>query len=304
MTSKLWTGDKAYSDLMRELWGSPAMWNQRKKYVDIAKKLGIDEETVRNRIKSLKESGFLLGWRVTPNPTLLGRRPAFLLIETEDKEDIIQKVKGRTGVITIISIYNNYLLLNLFDDEERSSAREISNIFGIKTRPFNTPEMSLPQSNFRMTLTDWKIVGILLKDAERNVNEVAKELKTSARTIKRRLGAMLGASAIFIMPVVNLKKNTGIPYSLMIQSEDDKKDEVEREVSGRIHNLVFRASFPKGGSIFGFTGSNIAEGNELLKWVKKQRGVKSARIYISEEVLHVYDWLEREVKHRISMMEQ
>jgi DNA-binding Lrp family transcriptional regulator len=288
---------------MRELWGSPAMWNERKKYVDIAKKLGIDEETVRNRIKFLKESGFLLGWRVTPNPSLLGRRASFLLIETEDKEDIIPKVKGRTGVITIISIYSNYLLLNLFDDEERSSASEISNIPGIKTSPFNTPEMSLPQSNFRMTITDWKIVGLLLRDAERNVNDVAKELHISSRTVKRRLGAMLGASAIFIMPIVNLKKNTGIPYSLMIQSEESMKDELEREVSTRIPNLIFKASFPKGGSIFGFTGSNIAEGNELLKWAKKHRGVKSARIYISEEVLHVYDWLEREVKHRISMGE-
>lgn len=300
----MWTGDKAYSDLMRELWGSPAIWNQRKKYVDIAKKLGVDEETVRNRIKFLKESGFLLGWRVAPNPSLLDRRPAFLLIETEDKEDVIPKVKGRNGVLTIISIFNNYLLLNLYDDEERSSSREISSIPGIKTSPFNTPEMSLPHSNFRMTVTDWKIVGLLLRDAERNVDEVAREVKTSTRTIKRRLGAMLGASAIFIMPVVNLKKNTGIPYSLMIQSEEAKKHEVERDVSTRIHNLVFRASFPKGGSIFGFTGSNIAEGNELLKWVRKLRGVKSAKIYISEEVLHVYDWLEREVKHRISMMER
>jgi hypothetical protein len=91
-------------------------------------------------------------------------------------------------MIMLIGSYSNYLLLNLFDDEERSSASEISSIPGIKTSPFNTPETSLPQSNFRMTITDWKIVGLLLRDAERNVNDVAKELKISSRTVKRRLG--------------------------------------------------------------------------------------------------------------------
>ncbi len=64
-------------------------------------------------------------------------------------------------------------------------------------------------------------------------------------------------------------------------------------------NLVFRAAASKNGSIFGFTGSNIAEGNELLKWVRQLNGIKSARLYISEEVLHVFDWLQPEVEQRI-----
>jgi len=300
----LWVGDKAYSDLIRELWGSPGVWSEKKKYVEVAKKLGVDEETVRNRIKYLKESGFLIGWRVVPSPALLGRKIAFLLVEIEDndggsKEKVVSELKGKEGVISIVSIYPNNLLVNVLDDGEKTSSKQISEM-KLKTSPLVVPEMNVPRSDFRMTTTDWKIVSLLLKDAERKVSEVSKELKTSAKTVRRRLNAMMGASAILIMPIVNLKKASGVSYSLMVQCQDGKRDEVNRLIASRIHNLVFRASDSSNGSIFGFTGANLAEGNEVLGWVRQLNGVRAARMNISEEVVHVFDWLETEVDRRVS----
>jgi DNA-binding Lrp family transcriptional regulator len=116
----LWVGNKAYSDLIREFWGS--FWNVKKPYVEIARRLGVDEDTVRNRIKNLEDSGFLLGWRLVPNPILLARRYSYLLLEVKNqdfKEEIISRLKVKDGVISIISIYNNNLLVTLFDDEEK-----------------------------------------------------------------------------------------------------------------------------------------------------------------------------------------
>ena len=69
-------------------------------------------------------------------------------------------------------------------------------------------------------------------------------------------------------------------------------------MASRIDNLVFRADASENGSIFGFTGSNIAEGNELLRWVRRLPAVRSAKMNIVEEVVHVFDWLEREVERR------
>src|SRR5579862_5819433 len=189
---------------MRELWGSPGLWNQKKRHVEIARKLGVDEETVRNRIKFLKESGFLIGWRMVPNPALLGCVPEFLLLETKDrdgvKEETISKLKGEKGVITIISIYGDSLFLNLFDDARKEFSRRVSEISTIKTHPLDIPGVGFPKSSFRMTPTDWRIVSLMLKDAERRVTKVAQEIKVSEKTVKRRLNAMMDSSAILIMP--------------------------------------------------------------------------------------------------------
>ena len=64
--------------------------------------------------------------------------------------------------------------------------------------------------------------------------------------------------------------------------------------------MVFRASASRNVSIFGFNGKNVAEGTELLKWVKNLAGVKSAKMNVVEELVHVFDWLEKEVDAKIT----
>ena len=65
-------------------------------------------------------------------------------------------------------------------------------------------------------------------------------------------------------------------------------------MTSRIENLVFRATDSSDTLIFGFSGKNVAEGKELLDWLRKQPGVKSARINIVEEVVYAFEWLGRE----------
>lgn len=301
--NEMWVQDRAYSDLMRELWGSPGQWNVRKKYAEVARKLGVDEETVRNRINHLRESGFLLGWRLVPNPMLLGRKSTFLFLdfgEAELKEETIPRLKKMNGVLVISSIYDKSILLSLLDDEAGSCSKQVADM-GIKAEILTVPGMGFPPSSFRIKPTDWEIIRLLLRNAEMKVTDVATEVKISPRTVKRRLNEMLSASAIFIMPLVNLGKSGGVNCNLMVQSEDGRKTGVERVVSSRIDNLVFRASDSKNGLIFGFTAPNITEGNEILKWIKHQPGVKSVRMNIVEQVVHVFDWIEDEVKKRAAV---
>jgi DNA-binding Lrp family transcriptional regulator len=44
----------------------------RKSFQDIAKVLGVDSDTVRNRVKRLENIGFIQGWNVLLNPSILG----------------------------------------------------------------------------------------------------------------------------------------------------------------------------------------------------------------------------------------
>src|SRR5437870_6802484 len=99
------------------------------------------------------------------------------------------------------------------------------------------------------------------------------------------------------MPMVDLRKTEGISYQLRVQIEQGKKLEVEKSVVAKIGNVVFRASDSENGSVFGFTGANVAEGSDILEWVKQQPGVKSASMTIAERVVQVFDWIESEDLH-------
>jgi hypothetical protein len=106
-------------------------------------------------------------------------------------------------------------------------------------------------------------------------------------------------TAIFTMPMVDLRKTEGISYQLRVQSERGKKSEVEKLIVAKIGDVIFRASDSQNGSVFGFTGANVAEGSDILEWVKQQAGVRSASMTIAERVVQVFDWVESEVKKRV-----
>jgi DNA-binding Lrp family transcriptional regulator len=65
--------DNLYSRILRELY-SPAWLRKsgRESYIELAKKLGIDDQTVRSAIGRMQKSGFLKTWSISLNPHLLG----------------------------------------------------------------------------------------------------------------------------------------------------------------------------------------------------------------------------------------
>src|SRR5207247_4157409 len=121
--------------------------------------------------------------------------------------------------------------------------------------------VGLRTTSFRRTGLDWEIVRLLLRDAERKLDEIAKQLKVATRTVRPRLNMMTEDAAIFAMPIVDLRRTEGISYQLRVQIEPGRKAQVEKLVAAKIGNVVFQASDSQNGSIFGFTGANVAEGN-------------------------------------------
>ena len=294
--------EKADADLVMELWGSPERWNARKSYADVARKLGVDEETVRNRLRRMRESGHLLGWCLFPNPALLGRAAVSLLLEfdaSSSKEDAILRLKRVEGVVDIASNYGNSLEVMVFDDGKGVSSREVEKV-DVLAKVQRVPSMRFPRTSYRMTPTDWQIVKLMLRDAESKVSDVAAQIKISSKSVKRRLDAMMDSSAIFVVPMVDQRRSSGLSYRLIVETKDGRRSEVDGLLSSRMENLRFKAADSGNGLIFGFSGKNVEEGNKVMRWVKHLQGVKSARMTIVEQVFYVFDWLEREAGRRIA----
>ncbi len=161
------------------------------------------------------------------------------------------------------------------------------------------PAIGLRPTGFRITRLDWEIIALLVRDAEKKLDEIAEKLRVSTRTVKRRLNMMMRDAAIFTMPMVDLKKMEGISYQLRVQSEPGKKQEVEKSVAAKIGEVIFRATDSQNGSIFGFNGANVAEGNDILEWAKQEPGVKSVSLTIAERVIQVFDWVQDEISRQV-----
>src|SRR5919197_5747944 len=87
--------------ITREI-GTPrsTQWNVRESYASIAKRIGVDEETVRKRIKRQEKLGVLQGWRAAIHPNLIHCVDAYIDLEVrnfERKDEIISQLKFLEG---------------------------------------------------------------------------------------------------------------------------------------------------------------------------------------------------------------
>ena len=65
--------DNLYFKILRELVSSPGLRKSgRESYVELAKKLGVDDQTVRSTLGRMQKSGFLKTWSASLNPHVFG----------------------------------------------------------------------------------------------------------------------------------------------------------------------------------------------------------------------------------------
>lgn len=290
--------------IMREMSTSPSHWNVRRSYSDVAKKLGIDEETVRNRIRSLKESGFLLGWRLIINARVFGKMSSIVVLELKsEKHNVaIGEVSKIDGIVLIQSFYGKSLQLVVFSDNERQLREQIKAITSVSHGKILTHwNVKLPRCTHEPKQMDWLILGSLLKDADKRIPEIADGLRVSAKTVKRRINLMVNSSAFFIQPVLDLNKVAGaLPCQLLFISSERKKSAIDNFIMSSFERIVFCLTDSPTHSIFNIICSNLAEAKSIEQRVRNQVGVSLARIEIIEGLTYVYDWMAKEITTRAS----
>jgi DNA-binding Lrp family transcriptional regulator len=210
----MWRTVELTVNIMKELSITPSHWNVKRSYAEVAKKIGIDEETVRIRIQSLKQSGFLLGWRLILNANLIDRESHILaleLLDVEKKDRTIAQISQMDGVVLIQSFYGKILQVTVFSKNEEELGRQMKKITSItRSKIYTHWKVKLPRCNHKAKQTDWMIIGSLLENADKRILEIAHELKVSAKTVKRRINMMMGSSAFYLQPILDLRKVVGI----------------------------------------------------------------------------------------------
>lgn len=172
--------DELYSRIIRELY-SPAWLRRsgRDSYLALARKLEIDDETVRRTIVRMREEGFLKGWSAFPNPHVLGMECSSIVFDSTEptaKGTIISELKRVEGVVAIFNFHENHgLRLVLFHANQADLERKTALVASICC---NDPSISwaipFPACRMKLRTTDWKIMRFLLTDSMRTVSDVAR----------------------------------------------------------------------------------------------------------------------------------
>jgi DNA-binding Lrp family transcriptional regulator len=288
--------------------GSPKspQWNVRESYANISRKLVVDEETVRLRVKRMKERGFLPAWRLMVNPRLFDWEAASLELDVDTEErkpKVVSQIRLVDGVTRIIDFRGKELLVSVCSEKGESLTRKIQLIESICGSSKSTVWKSrFPPTHARMKKIDWMILNAMREDARRDLDGVAQELGVSTRTVQRRLSAMIEGKAVYLAGDAQVGAVGGLMCCFLVFSPDhEKKKAVDDSIQSSFDRIGISDFSPEEYSVFGMHCENPPEADRVLEEVKAFDGVQNARMNIMNELILVQDWMMDEIERHMTV---
>ena len=283
-------------ELFRDRTGPVLQSDFRRSYRSMARKLRVDEVTIRNRIKRFQQSGFLKGWQLFVNPRLLGVRLAQLWFDVRPpsaKDELIRKLSLMHGVLAISDSYGSSLTLVIMYGGEISAKKE----FELIARMSNAESMvraniPFPECAIELTHPDWRIIKAIQTDPRQSYSVISKKVGMSQKTAKRRLQRMIDDRALSAIPSWNPKALDGaiIADLVVFYANPGSKTDLDTRIVSQFDELIVstRLSDIEHG-FFNLIIRNISKANEILAWVNEQPGVGKAFIELVQDRIEVYE---------------
>ena len=276
--------------------GNPVL---RKSFRSIAKDLGVDQGTVRKRMKRLQEQRVLKGWYLGMNPGLTGHDVvhAWVGVENEDtKGALISKLLSDPGTERACNYLGTKVSVVLFSKKGTDSAtlERLSKVVGRLGVLHKQGVVPVPAKSLKET--DGAIVASLCRDPWKSFASVARELRLSEKTVRRRVAKLAEEGDVYMLPIIDLKALQGIvPIEIVLDyASKDSRASVNKQVVSRVkESLLFcDTSGPFG--YFALIVPNISQVEQTERWVRQLDGVSKARAEVLQDVLlnrkHYEEW--------------
>jgi DNA-binding Lrp family transcriptional regulator len=272
----------------------------------IAKKLGVDGNTVKIRLAKMKKNGFIRYFQIYPNYRLLGINGGAYLFEIdgpERKNDIINQCALVEGVTEIASFVGNEICIDFTYRDAKDESRRLKLLSGLanakKSEKFY--ERVMPSVRIELSNTDWRIIKALRYNAFKPLSKVAQELGLSTKTVRRRFERMIDNNAVIIVPVIHPGDvpNT-ITHVLLLYFKESQRQQALIEALRLFEDNYFLVdTMPEGNAMLGLVAQTLAETEDNFIKAKKIDGIRNVKMLILKETREFSEWLDLEIDRKI-----
>ena len=258
----------------------------------IARKLGLDEKTVRLRVKKMEAAGFIKYYQATPELALFGLKCLalyrFEAMNIATKYGVVKYIQGLPGVAEAFDFLGPTLSISVAGASEMKVQQLGDEIAGrFELTKMNLGDHGIGEPHSRPDRLDWKIIQNLRYDARSSYKEVADALSITPRMAEYRIGKLMDSGAVLVRAVINPQKQEGLVfYELGVTVERERKTAFMREMKGKFGEKLWSVQESASGvlllNLFGFT---LGEPEEAAMELLTIAGVKRCSILILKEVL-------------------
>ncbi len=263
---------------------------------EIGKNLGLDEKTVRLRVKKMEDEGFIKYYQALPNLSLLGIRSislySFEAADIPSKHEAIEYLRNSPWIMEMVDTLGpifTAVMAGFSSEEIQKTANEITDKLRLK-RQWKISDRNVATTTLSPSNLDWLIMRRLRYDALCPIKDVAEALSVTYKMVDHRISKLLESRALFIRAMIDVQQQRGIIfYILSLVVDEAKQSRIMMDLQETYREKLWFFTTLRGGfllvNLFAFTSG---EPEEALMNTLKLEGVKQRSLLILKE------WIEPE----------
>ncbi len=275
----------------------------------IGRTLGLDEKTVRVRVKRMEEDGFIKSYQAIPSFALFGLKTLaayrFEALNVLTKHNVIEHIHRVPHVVEALDYIGPHVAIKLTG----TSADDVQTVADSLASMFELSQLRLGDQVVLSTTMlpdrlDWQIIQKLRYDARCPAQEIAKALTVTPRMVEYRIKKLLDSGAMLVRAMIDPRKQQGlIFYELEISADEAHQTSVAKALEKQHGEKLWSIQKSREGillvSLFGFS---LGEPEESVLSSLRLDGVRGCSLYILKEMIEPTgpSWIDIIIGQKIS----
>ena len=275
----------------------------------IGRKLGLDEKTVRVRVKKMEDDGFIKYYQAMPSLALFQLKNMntyrFEALNIATKHRVIQYIQELPFIVEAIDYLGQIVSVSI----SGTSSEEIDQVASGLANRFELYKWILGSRIMKESVSvadrlDWQIIQELRYDALSGVKELSESLSMTPRMVEYRIKKLLGSGMLLVRAITNSQKQQGlIFYELEMSVDETNQYDVIKRLSEIYAEKLWSVRTLAAGVVLGnFFAFTLAEPEEAYVNTLKLGGVRSCSLFIFKETVEPKrpNWMDRLIKQKIA----
>jgi DNA-binding Lrp family transcriptional regulator len=274
----------------------------------IGKKLGLDEKTVRSRVKKMENDGFIKYYQAMPRLGFFEFKNVntyrFEALNIATKHGVINYVGELPFVVDVVDYLGNVVSISITG----SSSEEIDKVATEIANRFELFKWRLGSCAIKKPLIvpdklDWKLIQKLRYNALSGINEISDSLSITTRMVRYKITKLLDAEMLTVRAIINSQKQQGlIFYELELSVNTASRYKIVKHLreiyADKLWSIRTIADKIILANFFAFT---LAEPEEAYVNVLKIEGVRSCSLFIFKEIVEPkrQNWMDDLIDQKI-----
>ena len=275
----------------------------------IGRKLGLDEKTVRVRVKKMEDDGFIKYYQAMPSLALFQLKNMntyrFEALNIATKQRVIEHIQELTYIVEAIDYLGQVVSVSITG----TSSEEIDRVASGLANTFELYKWILGSRIIKKPVSvadrlDWQIIQELRYDALSGVKELSESLSITPRMVEYRIKKLLASEMLLVRAIINSQKQQGlIFYELEMSVDETKRYEVIKRLSEIYAEKLWSVrTLTAGVSLANFFAFTLADPEEAYVNALKLEGVRSCSLFIFKETVEPKrpNWMDGLIEQKIA----